>query len=55
MVASFPEFSGYVVFDVLVTPKQELERKREWFCSNQISKKSEKTVFEQKFAVSMAI
>ena len=43
----------------LVTPKQEMERKSEWFCGVNffalILKWNEKTVFEQKFAFSLVV
>ena len=43
----------------LVTPKQEMERKSEWFCGVNffalILKWNEKTVFEQKLAFSLVV
>ena len=44
---------------ILVTPKQEVERKGEWFCGvnffDLILKYSEKTVSEKKFAFSLVV
>ena len=44
---------------ILVTPKQEVERKSEWFCGVNFFalnlKQSEKKVLEQKFAFSLVV
>ena len=43
----------------MVTPKQEMERKSEWFCGVKFFrsnfKLSQKTVFEEKFAFSLVV
>ena len=52
-------FSGNLPGMFLVTLKQEMERKSEWFCGVNffplILKWSEKTVFEQKMAFSLVV
>ena len=53
----FHDFWSQIGVVILVTPKQEVERKSEWFCGVIFFaldlKQSEKTVFERKFAFSL--
>ena len=48
-----------VKLDILVTPKQEVEQKSEWFCGviffALFLKKSEKAAFERKFGFSLMV
>ena len=54
----FHDFWSQIEVMILVTPKQEMERKSEWFCGVKfalILKLSEKKVFEQKFAFPLVV
>ena len=59
LFTNFHDFWSQIGVVILVTPKQEVERKSEWFYCviflAQILMLSEKKVFEQKFAFSLVV